>query len=103
MVLSRSLLAILSASLFFGHNVQAAEPAPATANIAVPAPRSSDKESALIERGKYVAQLGDCVACHTANKVPAMAGGREFKTPFGTVYSTNITPDAQTGIGKYSF
>jgi thiosulfate dehydrogenase len=103
MYLARSLLAILSVSLFFGHNAQATDLAPVKVNIAVPAPTPSEKESTLIQRGKYVAQLGDCVACHTANKVPAMAGGREFKTPFGTVYSTNITPDAQTGIGKYSF
>gem|GEM_PF-2720798 len=91
MDISRSLLAILGACLIFGHTAKAAESAPDTANMATPIPRPPDNESALIQRGKYVAQLGDCVACHTANEVPAMAGGREFKTPFGTVYSTNIT------------
>lgn len=103
MDISRSLLTLLATSLFFGHNVQASELPAVKVNIAVPAPRPSEKESALIERGKYVAQLGDCIACHTADKGPAMAGGRELTTPFGAVYSTNITPDAQTGIGKYSF
>lgn len=103
MDIARTLLAILGASLFLGHNAQAADLAPAKTNIAVPAAVLSEKESALIERGKYAAQLGDCVACHTASKGSAMAGGRELKTPLGTVYSTNITPDAQTGIGNYSF
>ena len=57
----------------------------------------------LIQRGAYVAQLGDCVACHTEGKAPAMAGGRALPTPLGVLYSTNITPDASTGIGRYSF
>lgn len=97
------LQAILGASLFLGYGAMAAEPVPAKANIALQAPTASAKKSDLIERGKYIAQLGDCVACHTANKGPAMAGGRELATPFGVVYSTNITPDPQTGIGKYTF
>lgn len=60
-------------------------------------------DPALIARGRYVAQLGDCIACHTAEKGPEMAGGRALETPFGKLYSTNITPDRQTGIGQYSF
>lgn len=60
-------------------------------------------DGALIERGRYLAQLGDCVACHTAPKGPPMAGGRALETPFGKLYSTNITPDRETGIGGYSF
>ncbi|HEY8888015.1 MAG TPA: c-type cytochrome [Gallionella sp.] len=90
-------------SLFFGHGTQASELAPTRVNTAAQAPIASEKEATLIKRGEYVAQLGDCVACHTADKGSALAGGREFATPFGTLYSTNITPDAQTGIGKYSF
>ncbi len=57
----------------------------------------------LIARGKYIAELGDCVACHTRHDGPRMAGGRPLETPFGVLYSTNITPDPTTGIGKYSF
>src|SRR5450756_1111165 len=72
MDISRSLLAILGACLIFGHTAKAAEPAPDTANMATPIPRPPDNESALIERGKYVAHLGDCVACHTANKGPCL-------------------------------
>ena len=60
-------------------------------------------DPALIERGKAVAHLGDCIACHTEQGGPAMAGGRALETPFGTVWSTNITADPKTGIGRWSF
>lgn len=60
-------------------------------------------DASMIERGRYLAQAGDCVACHTAEKGTSMAGGRALETPFGKLYSTNITPDRETGIGKYSF
>lgn len=56
-----------------------------------------------IERGRLVAAAGDCVACHTAPGGARNAGGLALETPFGTIYSTNITPDAQTGIGRWSF
>ncbi|MBB2167786.1 cytochrome c [Gluconacetobacter aggeris] len=59
-------------------------------------------DQALIDKGAYVARLGDCVACHTALHGQAYAGGLEIKSPIGTIYSTNITPDS-TGIGGYSF
>lgn len=54
------------------------------------------------DRGRYLAAAGDCVACHTARNGRPYAGGRPFRTPFGTLYSTNITPDEKTGIGRYS-
>ena len=57
----------------------------------------------LIKRGQYLSHLGDCVACHTDKGGKPMAGGLELKTPFGALYSTNITPDKATGIGGYSF
>ena len=56
---------------------------------------------ALVERGRYLATAGNCAACHTADD-GAMAGGVPFETPFGTVYSTNISPDEATGIGAWS-
>ncbi|MFY2819414.1 c-type cytochrome [Achromobacter xylosoxidans] len=56
-----------------------------------------------IERGRLVAAAGDCVACHTAPGGARNAGGLALETPFGTIYSTNITPDPQTGIGRWSF
>ena len=64
---------------------------------------AANSEKNLIERGQYVARLGDCIACHTAKGGAVMAGGLELKTPMGTIYSSNITPDAATGIGQYSF
>ncbi|HEX7932964.1 MAG TPA: cytochrome c, partial [Paraburkholderia sp.] len=56
----------------------------------------------LIARGKLLASLGNCAVCHTAHNGVPNAGGKPLATPFGTVYSTNITPDAQTGIGSWS-
>ncbi|HEV2678417.1 MAG TPA: cytochrome c [Aliidongia sp.] len=56
-----------------------------------------------IQRGAYLARAGDCVACHTTPGGKDMAGGLPFALPFGTIYSTNITPDAKTGIGTYRF
>ena len=57
----------------------------------------------MIERGKYVAEAGDCVACHSAPGGKPFAGGLSIATPIGAVYTTNITPDASTGIGQYSY
>ncbi|HEY1995733.1 molybdopterin cofactor-binding domain-containing protein, partial [Paraburkholderia sp.] len=56
----------------------------------------------LIARGKLLASLGDCAVCHTARNGVPNAGGRPLKTPFGTLYTTNITPDGETGIGTWS-
>jgi mono/diheme cytochrome c family protein len=59
-------------------------------------------QASLIERGAYLARAADCSACHTAPRGKEYAGGLGFKLPFGTLYSTNITPDKETGIGNYS-
>lgn len=53
-------------------------------------------------RGEYLARAGDCIACHTAKGREPLAGGLAFELPFGTIYSTNITPDKETGIGNWS-
>lgn len=56
-----------------------------------------------ISRGAYLARVGDCIACHTAGpQSPPFAGGLPLNSPFGIIYSTNITPDSVTGIGNYS-
>jgi mono/diheme cytochrome c family protein len=55
-----------------------------------------------LQRGAYLAKVGNCAACHTARGGAALAGGKAISTPFGTVYTSNITPDAATGIGKWS-
>lgn len=65
-------------------------------------PATSLFDSALISRGAGLAALGDCSTCHTAPGHPTFAGGRAIPTPFGTIYSTNITPDPTTGIGRWS-
>jgi mono/diheme cytochrome c family protein len=60
------------------------------------------KSASLVERGEYLTRAADCVVCHTAPGGLPFAGGRAFVLPFGTMYSTNITPDVETGIGTYS-
>ena len=52
--------------------------------------------------GEYLARAGDCVSCHSAPGGKAFAGGLKMGTPLGAIYSTNITPDPETGIGSYS-
>ena len=56
----------------------------------------------LLARGEYLSIAGNCASCHTTADGEFMAGGLAFETPFGTLYSTNITPDADTGIGNWS-
>src|ERR1700728_1432557 len=56
-----------------------------------------------VSHGEYIYRLGDCAACHTKPGGKTLAGGYALKTPLGTIYTTNITPDRDTGIGNYSF
>jgi mono/diheme cytochrome c family protein len=60
------------------------------------------RAASLVARGEYLTRAADCAACHTAKGGAPFAGGRPFVLPFGTLYSTNITPDTDTGIGSYS-
>lgn len=57
---------------------------------------------ALVEQGRKVVALGDCAVCHSPPGHPAFSGGLGLKTPFGVIYTTNITPDVSTGIGTWS-
>ncbi len=59
-------------------------------------------QAAQLQRGAYLARVGDCMACHTTRGGQPYAGGRGIATPFGEVVSPNITPDTQTGIGAWS-
>lgn len=101
----------LAAALGVCWQLATATPAPADAAAPqviddLPADYAADlpaEQRNLIERGRYVARLGDCVACHTGSKNQPMAGGLALETPFGKLYSTNITPDQGTGMGGYSF
>jgi mono/diheme cytochrome c family protein len=56
----------------------------------------------ILARGQYLADAADCLACHTAEGGEAFAGGRPFNTEFGTLYSPNISPDRETGIGDWT-
>jgi mono/diheme cytochrome c family protein len=60
-------------------------------------------DTAEIGHGQYIAIASDCEACHTAPNGKPLAGGLPIKSPLGTIYSTNITPSKQYGIGNYSF
>jgi hypothetical protein len=59
--------------------------------------------AAAESKGEYVARAGDCVACHSVPGGKAFAGGLKMGTPLGAIYSTNITPDPDNGIGNYTF
>jgi mono/diheme cytochrome c family protein len=60
------------------------------------------QDQALIAKGEYLARAGDCIACHTLPGGALFAGGLAMPTPFGTLYSSNITPDRTTGIGTWN-
>jgi nicotinate dehydrogenase subunit B len=66
-------------------------------------PDASTYSEATIARGRQLAALGDCAVCHTIANGIVNAGGRPLETPFGIIYSTNITPDVETGIGAWSY
>jgi alcohol dehydrogenase (quinone), cytochrome c subunit len=70
----------------------------ATYALAQAAPASQE----LVQSGAYLARAGDCVACHTVREGKPFAGGLAISTPIGIIYSTNITPDLETGIGSYN-
>jgi mono/diheme cytochrome c family protein len=55
-----------------------------------------------VQRGAYLARIGNCIACHTVRGGAPYAGGRAIETPFGIVFGSNITPDVKTGIGNWS-
>jgi mono/diheme cytochrome c family protein len=67
-----------------------------------PIERSTLFDVAQLQRGARVVEAGDCAVCHTRPGGEYLAGGLPLVTPFGTLYSTNITPDVETGIGQWS-
>jgi mono/diheme cytochrome c family protein len=72
------------------------EPQPPVAGV------PADFQGDQLARGEYITRAADCVACHTTRGGTPFAGGRAFALPFGTVYATNLTPDPETGLGKWS-
>ena len=71
---------------------------PQAPNTALTAPATE----AEIEQGRYLALAGNCMACHTTRGGTPFAGGRRIDTPFGGVYSSNLTPDPETGLGRWT-
>ena len=67
-----------------------------------PTPPSTLDPTAQVARGEYLARAGNCAGCHTSRGGDAFAGGKPIETPFGTVYASNLTPDHQTGLGRWN-
>ena len=90
-----SLLVLVVAVLWdnWGDLLAPSKPAPAAAVTAT---------EAQIEQGRYLALAGNCMACHTTRGGAPLAGGRRIDTPFGGVYSSNLTPDPETGLGRWT-
>ena len=63
------------------------------------APEQPDAED--IARGKALTEAGDCASCHTADPAKPFAGGKRIETPFGSLYTPNLTPDRETGLGGW--
>ena len=81
----------------FADGVDVAGPLPSATTTSTTPPSAE-----TLAQGHYLVQAGNCIACHTARGGAAMAGGRSIETPFGSVYSSNLTPDPETGIGQWN-
>jgi mono/diheme cytochrome c family protein len=68
----------------------------------VETPKSSAFNSELVAKGAELAAIGNCATCHTTPGGESYAGSRALPTPFGIIYSSNVTPDSETGIGNWS-
>lgn len=98
---TRTLLTLLSlvVALLLGALIFALLP---THTRSIAAAKKPAADAASIERGRYLALAADCTACHTAPGGKPFAGGLALDSPLGTIYSTNITPDGESGIGKFT-
>lgn len=96
---ARLAMLLLAAVLCAGCSHHGDPAAPSTTKLGA---RMSPGPYDEIARGRYLVRAGDCAACHTAQNGAPFAGGRAVPTPFGTIYSSNITPDPDTGIGRWS-
>lgn len=96
-LLAASLVLMAAAALVWALNVRGDADFKEVKDVAL-----SPAHSELIARGAYLARAGNCMACHTARGGEPYAGGRAIETPFGAVYTSNLTPDEQSGIGSWS-
>ncbi|MDP3871178.1 MAG: cytochrome c [Methyloversatilis sp.] len=92
------LLALLAALVWWTTGRDAGPDTPAIAN----ASRVAAPSTELVARGEYLARAGNCMACHSARGGTPWAGGRAINTTFGTFYTTNLTPDPDTGLGRWT-
>jgi mono/diheme cytochrome c family protein len=92
-------LAVLAMGVVWDNWGDLVMPSPTTATEAPQTPQAS---AAQIEQGRYLALAGNCMACHTTRGGTPFAGGRLIDTPFGGVYSSNLTPDPVTGLGQWT-
>src|SRR4051812_16856574 len=74
----------------------------ATLGLACSSVHAEQGSFSQLERGRYLTRVGDCEACHTAPDGKPFAGGRAMQTPFGTIFTPNITSDVITGIGAWT-
>ena len=65
--------------------------------------QTAASDPSLVARGAYLAKAADCMPCHTSSKDKQFAGGLKLDTPFGAMFSPNITPDPDTGIGRWTY
>ena len=84
----------IAAAVLITLNLRGEEPLPATETL--------QSTPALVQRGEYLARVGNCMACHTTQGGAPFAGGRGIETPFGVVHSSNLTPDRAQGIGSWT-
>ncbi|HSY28252.1 MAG TPA: alcohol dehydrogenase, partial [Burkholderiaceae bacterium] len=101
------LLLVLLAALLVGGLLTYALQLTETPDIGIGAGNATSANNdaatqSLADAGRYVAIAADCAACHTAPDGKPFAGGLPLASPIGKIYSTNITPDRATGIGRYS-
>ncbi len=101
LLLTAIVLAAGGAALIWALNVRDEANVDATA-ASSDAANAGTEHARLVSRGAYLARAGNCMTCHTARGGEPYAGGRAIETPFGAVYTSNLTPDVQTGLGNWS-
>ena len=81
------------------------QPPPGMVGVTIPAPvnmPADPRQKAMVLRGEYLTVAGDCYSCHSVSGQPIFSGGYAVDTPVGTIYSPNITPSKQYGIGNWT-
>ena len=94
-LLTLIVLAAVCAGVLVAMNLRGEDPLPEQ-------PQAFDATPQQVERGRYLALAGNCAGCHTTRGGQPYAGGLPLETPFGTIYSSNLTSDPETGIGSWS-